>query len=558
MTLYRYLPFTITLKSPAVITAPGGDPNSSSTLPFIPGTGVRGAVAKSLGDPDCDRDKQQEFNALILGGAVRYLNAYPVVNGRRSVPTPVSLKLKKNLLEERRYDEVIDLSAYDSNEWPEDDMITIGEGFLSIGAARPKLYHPRINSRIHNQRDREKGRAWKDKKGNTHGAIFTFESLEADQSFAGLIQLRGEHNDEMDRLELRIKSLLGKFMLIGRSRRAGYGGMAEVISSSSTQEHEIVGGGSEEFQPLKRAVKAGEKFRLLLTSPCVVRHPYTGQPDPTALMVAIEEQFCHKVSVDRKVWAFENAGGFNKKWRLALSQSPAVSAGSALVLHATQAIALDELTGIMHEGLGERKEEGFGRVLLLETAKAKEIALKKFDSDEPVSPVDGQPPELVNTIEWRILQTQLIRKIEETAGQLAKKHDIDILPTNSLIGRLRLPLRDSDPKDALETLKTWLCHAPADQCDKSKQLKAPAMNQLERCSKYGTDLSSWILSTSEEMCVLEQLDYAVIAQQYYVVSEESAIKAMKKHAVELSVKLIDAVLAAMAIRNKLEEERNGN
>lgn len=51
MTGCRYFPYTLTLKSPAVITALGGDPNSSSTLAYIPGAAVRGAVAKAWAIP---------------------------------------------------------------------------------------------------------------------------------------------------------------------------------------------------------------------------------------------------------------------------------------------------------------------------------------------------------------------------------------------------------------------------------------------------------------------------------------------------------------------------
>jgi hypothetical protein len=43
-----YLPFTLTLRSPAALTALGGDPNSR-TLPYIPGSALRGALARTLG-----------------------------------------------------------------------------------------------------------------------------------------------------------------------------------------------------------------------------------------------------------------------------------------------------------------------------------------------------------------------------------------------------------------------------------------------------------------------------------------------------------------------------
>ncbi|MCZ7664449.1 MAG: hypothetical protein M5U22_16645 [Thermoleophilia bacterium] len=40
----RYLPCTLSLQSPAVLTSLGGDPNTSRTLPFIPGSALPRAM----------------------------------------------------------------------------------------------------------------------------------------------------------------------------------------------------------------------------------------------------------------------------------------------------------------------------------------------------------------------------------------------------------------------------------------------------------------------------------------------------------------------------------
>lgn len=566
MTLYRYLAYNLTLQSPAIITIPGGDPNSSSTLPYIPGTAVRGSVAKALGDPSGDETRQDEFKRLILGGAVHYLNAYPLVHDRRALPAPISLKLKKLLSEQLRNEEVIDLAARGSDKdlisigergpssqlkaeiTSDEDLISIGEGFLTIGSARPELFSPGIGSRIHHQRDREQGRAWKDKEGNTLGAIFTFESLDANQAFAGLIQLRGGQEEELDRMEVRIKALLGDFMLVGRSRRAGYGGMAE-ISWKSSQDKETVGGGSEGWQFIKRGVKAEEQFRILLTSPCIIRNPLTGQQDPAALETAIVECFGGRVRIERKIVAFETAGGFNRKWRMELPQALAVSAGSVLVLSAVQDISEDELAGLMHKGLGERKEEGYGRFIVLDKPQPVN-SLPIFQEDQQRAVNKGQPNDLAIIIERRILQSQLTKAVELEAAKIAQLF-VQPLPKNSLIGRLRTPLRKAD-KEAIMALKKWL------NGTESEKLKRSAMEQLERCKKDGQDLRSWMIRVLEKDSVLDLLNVTVLVQRFHVVSKESAQNVMGSESETLSVKLIDAVLAGMAIRNKTEEYRNAD
>jgi len=541
MSHYRYLPYILTLNSPAIISTPGGDPNSSSTLSYIPGTAVRGASATALGDPHGDNSRKQEFRDIVLGGTVCYLNAYPIVNGRRALATPVSLRLKKDDLKDTK--DVTDLSAYDLESWPDEELIPIGEEFLTIGAAQPALYNPKISSRIHHQRDREKGRAWKDKDGKTHGAIFTFESLDSSQIFGGVIQLRSEQEEELDLIESRVKELLGETLLVGRSRRAGYGGMVSIAWDSS-RSREVSGAGMEVLGPLSRDIVQHDKFRLLLTSACIVRSPSTGQADPAAFMDMIASRLNNRVDMIRKVWTFEAIGGFNRKWRLELPQTMAVSAGSVFVLKANQAITLNELHEIEHEGFGERKDEGYGRLLFLDQPLPK-ILLLTFTESPSGTTSTGLPPEIVTKIETRIVRAQLARKIEEKAAELAKSARLP-LPKNSLIGRLRTQLR-GEAHEAISVLKLWLTG------NEAEKLKRPAMEQLERCKIDGRDLRAWILDAMNREMIFNLLNVDVVGQRFYVVSEQSVRSGAEVKSEELSVRLIDAVLADLAIRNKNQE-----
>lgn len=544
MSQYRYLPYFLRLNAPAIITIPGGDPNSSSTLSYIPGTVVRGATATALGDPLDDNSRKQEFHDLVLGGTVRYLNAYPVVNGRRALPTPVSLRRNKDDTE--HIQEVTDLVAYE--RLPDEELIAIGKEFITIGDAQPALYNPKISSRIHNQRDREKGRAWKGKDGKTHGAIFTFEYLDSDQMFEGLIQLRAEQDKELDLIESRMKVLLGGSLLVGRSRRSGYGGMASVEWDSS-RSREVPGAGMEVLGPLSRDIAQNDQFRLLLSSACIVRNPTTGQPDPAALVDMIVTRFNNRVEVVRKVWTFETAGGFNRKWRLELPQTFAVSSGSVFVLKANQAISLNELHEIEHEGFGERKGEGYGRLLFLDKPLPT-IPLINFTESPSGTTSIGQPPEIVTKIESRIVQAQLARRIEEKAAEIAGSAK-DPLPKNSLIGRLRTQLR-GEAHEAIGALILWLTG------NEAAKLKRPAMEQLVRCKiDDGRDLCTWIVDAMKSDVIFSLLTVDVMAKRFYVVSEQSVRCGVEVKSEELSVRLIDAVLADIAIRNKMQEVSDG-
>jgi CRISPR-associated protein Csx10 len=548
---YQYLPYALTLDSPAIITALGGDPNSSRTLPYISGAAIRGAIAGKLGDPGSDAAKKQEFFDLVLGGRIRYLNAYPLCEGVRAFPVPVSLRREKNKKNNSNTVIVPDLAAYDGylsperdlfEAWPEKELAALAESFITIGSARLALIQPEISVRFHHQRDRIKGRAWKDKDGRSHGSLFVFESLDAGQSFEGLLQICVDSKEQCSQIEARIKELLGDSILVGRSRRAGYGGMAR-IKWGKSRECEVEGAGSEGFRPVKGVLKPGEQFRLLLTSTCIARHPDTGQVDPAAIEKLILDALGNRVKLMRKRWSFETCGSFNRKWRLETPQVLAVAAGSVFVLEAKQVVSFAELCRMENEGIGERKEEGYGRFLFLD-APLKKVYCYRLDKSSSNLAINGDPPQLVAFIEERIVYEQIKRKIKEVAADIAGS--AIALPSNSLIGRLRAVLRQ-EPQEAVETLAVWL-QGP------DKGLRKPAMDRLERCRvEVGGDrmnLASWLKKVIKKEKVLAWLQAEVITQRYYVGSEKAAWTFLERKSQELSIRLIDVVLAEMALSNK--------
>lgn len=554
MTCYTYLPYTLTLNSSVILTIPGGEPNSSSTLSYISGTVVRGAIAAKLGDPDSNPSVKQEFNALVLGEKICYLNAYPMAKNIRSLPTPVSMRKEKSALADTTVN-AQDLAAYsgdnstDQDSWPTGQLIPIPENFLSIGGPDPTLVQPKLSSRIHQQRDRQKGRAWKDQNGKTHGAIFTFESLDANQTFEGLMQLQGETEQELLQIENRITELLKGAQLFGRSRRATYGGMASIVTGKS-RSREISGSGREGLRPLFRAVVQHEQFRVLLTSPCIVRNLKTGQVDPAALEDAFLRLFDNRVEIVRKRWSFDVIGGFNRKWRMEVPQAMVVSAGSVFVVKAKQNISCDDLLLLEHQGVGERKSEGYGRFLFLDMPLPN-ITLHQQKDTPSVTEITGEPPKLVVAIESRILQAQLNKRIEEKAAAIAKKA-MDPLPSNSLIGRLRNPLRSCDYAMAVDTLRLWLGD------NEASKLKQPALDQLERCKiESGTNLRTWLQNALNAESLSSLLDLDSLLRQSSLGSDllRQSRKIEKPNA--LSIRLIDAVLAALAIRNKVTEASDG-
>lgn len=545
--IVRYLPYTLSLHAPAVLTSLGGTANSSRSLSFIPGSALRGATARALGDPAGDADRLRRFRTLILDGAVRYLNAYPRAAGRRTLPTPVSFRVDKTgTVGPSGAITAWDLAAFDGQgdtddeDWPDASLSGLPEPFVSIGAAQPLRVTPAMGSRIHQQRDRARGRAWKEERDGLEeapGAIFAFEFLEADQEFAGLVQIRGEDSAACDELAEIVRNVLRGRILLGRSRRGGYGGDGTICWNDPC-ERELTGQGV-----VNADLPAGTCFRALLTAPYVGRDPDTGQIDPSRVATEIVEAFEGRVEVIRRRWNFERVGGFNRKWRLELPQALACTAGSVLVLRANARISLADLFAVEHRGLGERRVEGFGRLVFLQ-APSRQVVLRAPPAPPPTLPKE-QAPDLVRFVESRILNSAIERAIKEEAARLAR--NAEALPSPSLLGRLRTAMR-GDPQNALRTLQTWL------EREGEHRLKRPAMDQLERCRlENGTRLSAWLREMArgqndQQLATLLRLD--ALAQRFHVVSEATARKHWVSRTLWIRARLIDSTLAALARRQR--------
>lgn len=563
----EYLWYTLALRSPAIVSGESNDPNSAATRPFIPGSAIRGALAGRLLAENVDPEGE-EFRRLILSGDVRFLHAYPEIGKSRSLPAPASIRTEKNQAEKG-----CDLADYDGDpteaedmedfwkHWPKKDLASAGASFLSPAASGTMTRAvPDIRARLHQQRDRKKGRPWKERKNGedkSHGAIFAYEYLEAGQAFRGAIQLRPEAADARE----RIKTLLKKApLLVGRSRRAGYGGEADIQFKPEPvgRENGAISG------ELRRDVAPGDEFRLRTLSACVVRDPATGQLDPVALETAVLKRLEDRAEVVRRRWAFERVAGFNRKWRLETPQALAVAAGSVLVLRATKAIPLADLQEIVHEGLGERLVDGFGRVIFLEQPKEpasiyfKEQDAKKPNASPETGAVSDKDRRTLIFLETRLVLDAARAELDAAASELAQKGGSI---SNSLVGRLRGLFRNANDTEtahaALGNLAIWCGN------DKRTALKQTARNQLENCKVNRQDLLGWLGDLAK--CEADEAGWETlkqasvsastdglnrVAEENRLTKKTAAQAILHEQAPLLGVYLADAVLAAMARKNR--------
>ncbi|MGC8794098.1 MAG: hypothetical protein ACP5U2_11980, partial [Bryobacteraceae bacterium] len=342
---------------------------------------------------------------------------------------------------------------------------------------------------------------------------------------------------------------LARPVVLGRSRRAGYGGDA-TIEFLPEIPREYAGA----TYLLAGDLGMGATLRILLSSPCIVRDPLTGQVDPWAIEAELGQRLNGAARIERRRWAFETVGGFNQKWGLELPQACAIQAGSVFVLRALRQIALQELLALEHEGLGERRAEGFGRLVLLEHDDADDEIHLRTDlqaTKGSQAAADAAPDHpLLGLLETRLVLEAAQDELCRAAFRLAGK--VECPPAKALLGRLRTLLRiaqdEAKAQAALGTLSALLA--------KWEQTDQKAVRQLKESRLDKQNLLEWLKSLAApgdpggwEALVEATRDSAqlnAVSQKHCLRTEASVTEILRQHAATLTVTFLDALLAAIS------------
>lgn len=539
-----YYPIKIRLKAPTIIASIAGDPNSVVTGKFIPGSAIRGAIAA-----DVMQNAGEMFDELILSGDVFYLNAYPIVAQKRALPTPISYR-------EEKYNKksMHDLAATNHHEWPNVQMTPSSYEFVTYTSAVKSGFNVDTGSQIHHQRDRKRGRPIGEEDGT--GTVFVYQYIKEDQEFAGFIVIHAEDENEASVLIDAIRNATQDQILIGKSKRASYGGNAQ-LKWYKPKEREISRTGMNEV--INEDIEPSNEFRIILLSDAIIRNQKTGQIDPSALIDEIETIVGGNAEVLRFHISHGIAGGHNRKWGMELPQSFTAVAGSVVVLRAKEAIPADHILRIEDRGIGERLNEGFGRIAFLRKATVNP-SIDEFSEKKQLER-PSTVPSLISEMERRIIEKALFTECDSVAFSMAnvsvQKGTCLSSPSNSLVGRLRGLLRN-ESEEALRLLREWL------DPDSEKCLREQARRQLETSYVFsaGKKLSiyNWLRSiartenSQDAFDGLQLFSIRKILQRKHIVDESHAKDSIVNLLPKLRIRFIDKFLSNMV---KLRAKSNG-
>jgi CRISPR-associated protein Csx10 len=557
------LKYTLRLLEPVLANSLAGDTNSARSLPYVPGSLIRGAVIGTLLAEDHQiqaNAADMDFRRMFISGETRFLHAYPLGEEIRSLPAPLSWKVRKDEIAGNE-NTPINLFNYARAESAFDDLKGVSfDNWWQLGESVYSQEVP-FQVNVHTQRDAVFGRA---REGQ--GAVYRYEALPAGLQLEGII-LTDDFNDIA-----RLKHLLnGRDLLLGKARTAGYG-RAQIVAVDELseiwceglkwREHTAAEDSEQEFEPPKTV----DEFILTFISAALVRDSH-GQfsLDP---MFALETRLDTKLSLGEvKSHVFRSSeivGGFNRVWGLPLPQVIAIAPGSVFVIQATTPLPVEKLQLLEATGLGERRAEGFGRVAIdfyqPEVISWRKIAEKKTRPPKPENLSEDETA-LAQMILKRLLRRELDKKTLDVAQRIADKYQGAKGVPNSQLSRWRVILRSAIGKDEPAEKLTRLTKFYAAERDKRnpgwKKMESVRVSgyiiENERRIEKSLRLTEWIeqvLNGEGEPWL--QLDYAPNGPGKRLGS--ASYKSDEGLAVEYRLRLIDAVLAICTKKNAIKSK----
>ena len=476
--------YEIETLSPVLLTQISGDANMVSTLDYIPGTVVQGIFANKFIKKEnlhSDAHEDSTFNRWFLNAGLIFTNAYIADenDGQKAYffPTPFSINKYKIAEPEDIKNKAFDLIIKDPDEKQKSHASLYCRIEISENTKDSKIFTKNVKKSInfhHARENRIRGHS-------EEGTIFNYESLDSGQIFVG--RILGSETDLKE-----IKTLLennGKIR-IGRSKNTQYGEAKLTWISSEPEKYESEVQG---FVPNE----LNSSFILTFLSPAII---YNNFGFASASINDLRRLLAKSLNLEALNLASENIvikksfkrteiiENFVGKWMLKKPSENSIKAGSCFEIEIRVAddqfgkikeSLKESLLELQKAGIGERTGEGFGR-FAIDLQKVNKYELNKPDEEETkseqkgkVKKPAGEIPELTKGIIKNVILNSYYTRIEAKAlgdcsDFLYRKERV---PSNSLIGRMELMLRDS--KSSKEFMK---------KIDSFPQL---TRNKLERC-----------------------------------------------------------------------------
>ncbi len=349
------------LDEPLIIAERASAGNQFDARPVIPGWALLGTLA-NLAAQRCDLsqpDEYRDFVALFLRGGVVFPTLYPAYEFQNylypTIPAPLGLLTCSVVPFEGESEGHGVFPATERKECPEcsNRLEPVG-GFVTLRRQTPFTYTPGRSSELHIKIQEATQRVEK-------GQLYGYTVLNAGQYFVGELICASE--DAWKRLQ-EMTGIAEKTPLtwrIGKARRRGYGQVTAWLERCDDQPQTWV------QLPLEERVQdPAQPFTLTLLTDTIIADPWGRQAtgftkawlEPVLGLGPVEvvDAYARTRIVD----------SFNATWGLPRRRDTALVAGSVAWIRLPNPPAdwQDRMARLEIEGIGLRRNEGYGRVAL--------------------------------------------------------------------------------------------------------------------------------------------------------------------------------------------------
>lgn len=329
--MYRYISYDIENIENIKISKTMNQLETEETLSYIPGTSLRGAyITEYIRKNNISNINSQGHREKLLAGGIQFMNAYPTYRDARSRP------LVKCFFADKK-----DLRLGGNK-------IAIKNG---LGNKLPMGYKKlRVSDFVYMDDDSlykvdiRKGENLHINKRKKENILFRYEYLDKGQKFRALVKIEEEYIEEF--VELFEDSIV----YIGGSKGSGYG-RCKIGNIKIHDEN------PESF----RKFDFKDELYILALSDIVYRNK-NGQYSTDLDIEELSEGLGLELKLLDSAIDTINISNFNNKWNARTPNVVSISKGSVFRYSFIGEPDTNRITSLIEEGLGERKEDGFGRI----------------------------------------------------------------------------------------------------------------------------------------------------------------------------------------------------
>lgn len=403
----NYVRYKLILEEP-VKMGKQGDQSNTETLTYIVGSSLRGAFLSLYinkyhpGVKGLDKDPEIRRELFT---ETRFSDAWICMEGKPLFPFPaVYYADKHNVRAAEQTDEKgkpvkIEMHCC-LNNVPGEGEVRLGRNaYCALGRDSVIQGSVKTEGNLHIA----VGKNGTDKK------MFRYEAICAGQEFCGMIQCRDEatadcYKDVID----------GRTIYLGGSKGSGYG-RCKVVSAEKIEVTEAVS-----MYGLRR--KEQPKLLTVLALSNLILLNEDGEESGSIEASLLEKKLgISNVKLVRSYVGNVLTSGYNHTWKSWHMQRTAVSAGSLFVYTYEGTLVEDRLTDFETMGVGQRREEGFGRFILnpdIERAFL-EKAVVRQRHNRPVKSFTEEDKSVLGMIQKHVNRKRMKDLIEYSASKTA-------------------------------------------------------------------------------------------------------------------------------------------